>query len=147
VSLPCRPRRYEAFWEREETLAEEVKLAWESHSRPSDLGNVAVNLYGVMECLQSCSKKTVGSVSKRIEKLRKKLENINRGFPRYNHDEKRNVERELDSLLEQEELYWRQRSRINWLKDGDRNTKFFHRKATWRAKKNNIDRLIGEIGW
>jgi predicted DsbA family dithiol-disulfide isomerase len=43
--------------------------------------------------------------------------------------------------LEQEEVYWRQRSKISWLKEEDRNTKFFHRKATWRAKKNSIEKL------
>jgi hypothetical protein len=94
-----------------------------------------------MDCLQTWSKKTVGSVSKRIEKLRKRLENINRNFVQHNQEEKRSIERELDNLLEQEELYWRQRSRIQWLKEGDRNTKFFHQKATWRAKKNKIERL------
>jgi hypothetical protein len=141
MSLPCRPRRYEACWEREEALAEEVKLAWEGHSRPRDLGAVATNLSGVMDCLQDWSKKNVGSVSKRIEKLRKQLENINRSTFQHNQEEKRRIERELDSLLEQEEVYWRQRSRINWLKEGDRNTIFFHKKATWRARKNKIERL------
>jgi hypothetical protein len=61
-----------------------------------------------MDCLQTWSKKTVGSVSKRIEKLRKILENINRNFVQHNQEEKRSIERELDNLLEQEELYWRQ---------------------------------------
>jgi hypothetical protein len=29
-------------------------------------------------------------------------------------------------------------SRITWLKLGDQITRYFHRKATWWAKKNNI---------
>jgi hypothetical protein len=133
--------RYEACWESEESLAEEIKVAWENHSKPRDLGQVAANLSGVMDCLQSWSKKTVGSVSKRIEKLRKKLESINMRNLDHEQQKKKSVERELDSLLEQEETYWKQRSRINWLKEGDRNTKFFHKKASWRARKNKIEKL------
>jgi hypothetical protein len=49
-------------------------------------------------------------------------------------------------LLEKEELHWRQRSRVNWLQAGDRNTSYFHRKATWRAKKNKIDKLKDDNG-
>jgi hypothetical protein len=37
---------------------------------------------------------------------------------------------ELDSLLEQEELKWQQRAKVNWLKHGDRNSKYFHAAAT-----------------
>jgi hypothetical protein len=72
-----------------------------------------------MDCLQTWSKKTVGSVSRRIEKLRKGLEHINLNLSWSVQDMKRRIEKELDSLLEQEEVYWRQHSRINWLKEGD----------------------------
>jgi hypothetical protein len=34
-----------------------------------------------------------------------------------------------------------QHSRIAWLREGDRNTRFFHRKATWHRKKNKISKL------
>lgn len=33
---------------------------------------------------------------------------------------------ELCSLLDQENLRWKQRGKRHWLKDEDRNTKFFH---------------------
>ena len=43
-------------------------------------------------------------------------------------------------------MLWLQRSRISWLKEGDRNTKFFHRKAVWRARKNRISSLKDQDG-
>lgn len=39
-----------------------------------------------------------------------------------------------------------QRSRVDWLKEGDCNTKFFHRKVVWRARKNRIKSLVDEQG-
>ena len=35
------------------------------------------------------------------------------------------VRRELNGLLDDEEIYWAQRSRVHWLKKGDRNAKIF----------------------
>ena len=32
-------------------------------------------------------------------------------------------------------------SRIAWLQEGDRNTRYFHRQAMWRARKNKITKL------
>jgi hypothetical protein len=53
---------------------------------------------------------------------------------------------EIDELLEKEEIRWRQRSRVSWLRAGDRNTSYFHRRATWRQKKNRIEKLQTEHG-
>lgn len=42
------------------------------------------------------------------------------------------LSKQLDSALKQNEIYWHQRLRINWLNYGDRNTTYFHKKATLR---------------
>ncbi|KAL4189353.1 hypothetical protein AMTRI_Chr08g206600 [Amborella trichopoda] len=42
------------------------------------------------------------------------------------------------SSLKKEELCWFQRSRVNWLKVGDHNTRFIHRIANCRRRDNSI---------
>ncbi|KAK3204687.1 hypothetical protein Dsin_018733 [Dipteronia sinensis] len=54
--------------------------------------------------------------------------------------------RQLDKLLEEEEIYWRQRSRVEWLKGNDRNIKFFQVKASVRRVQNCISGLFDENG-
>ncbi|KAL5769702.1 hypothetical protein ACOSP7_013856 [Xanthoceras sorbifolium] len=56
------------------------------------------------------------------------------------------VETELSSLLAKEELYWSKRSRADWLRARNKNSKFFHSKASARKKKNTIMKLIDENG-
>ena len=52
----------------------------------------------------------------------------------------------IENLLDQEEIFWLQRGRANWLMHGDRNTSFFHNAATARKKRNNIKKLLDDTG-
>lgn len=56
------------------------------------------------------------------------------------------VKDQLAKLLLQEDNCWRQRAKVNWLKESDLNTKFFHSKATFRKKHNTIGKLVEEEG-
>ncbi|XP_075674939.1 uncharacterized protein LOC142644147 [Castanea sativa] len=56
------------------------------------------------------------------------------------------LSKRMDELLQKQEIYWAQRSRINWMKHGDRNTKFFHAKASQRQRKNYINGIRNSQG-
>lgn len=53
---------------------------------------------------------------------------------------------EFLKLLEKQEIYWKQRSKQFWLREGDQNTKFFHNYATGRKKRNQIKKLKDKNG-
>lgn len=48
---------------------------------------------------------------------------MNQAGPLGKVEEMRGIQRRIDKLWHQEELYWSQRARVKWLEDGDKNTK------------------------
>lgn len=48
---------------------------------------------------------------------------------------------ELEHVTLKEEISWRQKSRVLWLKEGDKCTKFFHRVANSNKRYNSIESL------
>lgn len=54
--------------------------------------------------------------------------------------------KELDVVLEKEEIVWFQKSREKWVAHGDRNTKFFHTSTIIRRRRNRVDMLKDDDG-
>lgn len=59
-------------------------------------------------------------------------------------DEAKKLHNELNILLEQEEAYWQQRSRVNWLQNANLNTKSFHTCASQRKRTNKYPSCVTE---
>ena len=49
-----------------------------------------------------------------------------------------NLQKALHTALRREEQYWRLKARCLWLKEGDKNTSFFHKHAEARKNYNSI---------
>lgn len=56
------------------------------------------------------------------------------------------ISKKLILLLKQQRIYWKQRGKIRWVKEGDASTKYFHAHATIRHRKNNITCLKDSLG-
>ena len=52
------------------------------------------------------------------------------------------LSQELYNLVRAEESYYKQKSRIQWIREGDSNTNFFHKSVAARQSRNTISCLI-----
>ncbi|WMV34708.1 hypothetical protein MTR67_028093, partial [Solanum verrucosum] len=102
--------------------------------------------------LKEWSKEESGNLGLQQKKLLEQLaemdmERENRVLTEEEITKKAAVLLEYEDLIKEEEIAWRQRSRILWLKEGDKNTKFFHKMANSHSRYNNIDQLMiqGEV--
>ncbi|XP_059658320.1 uncharacterized protein LOC132304584 [Cornus florida] len=63
----------------------------------------------------------------------------------YNPDQIREIQKQLHTLRREEEIYWYQKSRVQWLRHGDKNSKFFHA-STIRRRRNHISSIENPTG-
>ena len=90
--------------------------------------------------LDAWNQNDFGHVGKQIARLQKALEwlELQPTSPSI-ITEMQKTRVELNCWLEKDDVMWLQRSRINWFREGDRNTRYFHSKASARYQNNLID--------
>ena len=71
----------------------------------------------------------------------RELDELTRGDFSSNLGRIMEVKKSITELLHHEEVFWKQRSRAIWLSAGDKNTKFFHQRASHRRHQNHINGL------
>jgi hypothetical protein len=139
---------FEEMWTKHESYEDMIKNGWESNA-PSSVGINGLwrQLHDMSTVMQRWSFDTFGSVKAELKSLRTKLEEAR------THElvsgpslEVREIESKLHEMYEREEIMYRQRSRQDWLKAGDRNTRYFQNRASHRKRKNTVRSLRREDG-
>lgn len=141
-----RPFRFEHMWLLHDGFSELVKECWKG-----DL-DFKEALESFTNDVKVWNKNVFGNVHKEKKRLMARIDGIQKKMANSNHplyhlqDLERKLQNELDDLLKKEEVLWYQKSKDNWINDGDRNTKYYHIKTVARRKKCRVEMLRNNDG-
>lgn len=134
-----KPFRFQDCWLLHPGCMETIKEIWEKH-KPLGFGE---KLKEVKTGLKSWNTSVFGKIDHQIYALEERIHEIdmlanNNSLTDDEISERRSAQSELWGWLKRKETYWAQNSRAKWVKEGDKNTKYFHALASSRKRRNCI---------
>lgn len=144
ISALNKPFWFQAAWMTHEQFDDFVKNKW-SNEIP-----LVPFLKTFSHELQSWNKEVFHNIFQKKRELFARIGGIQKKLA-FNHDRgliklEGKLRRELDEVLYREELLWYQKSRADWIKNGDRNTSYFHLSTVVRRWRNKIVALKDDQG-
>ena len=135
--------KFDKRWLGKEGFTDTVKQGW-GHEEYQESGSFHERIGRCRRAISRWKKRNPTHNQKLIEKLKLELD-------RAQNNNSMSTEEEFElkwKLCEayREELFWKQKSRTIWLREGDRNTKFFHARTKQRRARNRITKLLDSLG-
>uniref|UniRef100_A0A2N9IIB8 Reverse transcriptase zinc-binding domain-containing protein n=1 Tax=Fagus sylvatica TaxID=28930 RepID=A0A2N9IIB8_FAGSY len=136
--------RFENMWLKVEGFSNRVKQWWDSYNYDGSPGFIlAQKLKTLKSDLQRWNEEDFGDVNHRRYELMASIQELDmveddRPLSAEESSVKSQAKREVEKLLLLDEISRRQKSRVLWLRECDKNASFFHRRA------NTISRLLVE---
>ncbi|KAM7528458.1 hypothetical protein LguiB_031868 [Lonicera macranthoides] len=146
-----KPFRFFDFWMRNMNFADIVRQSWCLPSDGFPMFQVTTKLRRLKFELKKLNKRCYSNISVHTREAREDLHSYQRSLQNsVVTSDMRNKERDLllkyVKLRDAEEEFFRQKSRINWLNCGDRNTAYFHRKVKVNKAQCKVMSILGEDG-
>lgn len=146
-----KPFRFERFWVEIQGSLEVVKNVWRADYRGSPTHIVADKSAKLKSAMRAWNKRDVGDFFSRTKQMELEVNELQAKEASYGFSGQEEVRlkwatSELHNLYRYQELLWRQKSRVQWLRSGDSNTQFFHRSTMIRRKKNLISEIRDKNG-
>jgi len=137
------PFRFEEFWTKHPKCYSVICAAWDSFVNGSSAFILAKKLKSVKYALKIWNSLSFGNIKKnKINLVTQHIDDIQKSsFTIQLHLDELNLKFELDSLLLQEEILWKSKSRDTWFTCKDLNTKYFHVSTLIKRRRNAIDFL------
>ncbi|VFQ77897.1 unnamed protein product [Cuscuta campestris] len=137
-------------WTTHADFMQVVEKAWKTTLSGPPMVQVAAKLKATTYALNTWNKQVFGNIFTKLEDLEKKVQNAEELYQADPSDENlinfKSVEASYIHQLHLEELFWRQKAHIQWIEDGDRNSKFFHSIVKDRRRRLYIHKIKDQTG-
>ena len=150
---PSKPFRFEQMWLTDPTFSTLIQNSWRASALiPSGFSSLSFprRLEALTENIRLWNKNHFGNLFQRKTHLLARLRGIQvalaKTFSVFLHTLEQQLTQDYNTVLHQEFLFWRLKSRIMWLNNGDANTKFFHLKTLQRRSHSRVVTLKDEAG-
>ncbi|KAM6567827.1 hypothetical protein CsatA_026955 [Cannabis sativa] len=133
------------MWGRDPRCFWVVRNAWREELHSNPMINLYRKLKKTKDHLSKWNKTQFRHIRLQVEEAKSALQKIESNDliqEETLHDARQN----LNEALTREEIFWRQKSRVAWLKHGDRSTKFFMASTTIRRRRNYIQTVKADNG-
>ncbi|KAL9663301.1 hypothetical protein QQ045_028141 [Rhodiola kirilowii] len=135
--------RYCNFWEDLEGYQDKVSQCWNSSWNCRNLFAFQAKLKSMKVMMKMQFVICTRGMEKRVEELRKELGEAQQLVEKSPGDQaliqkEQDLVKDFRKLKEHQSLFYQQRSKIQWLQEGDSNSKFYHSFLKGRRSKNNI---------
>lgn len=142
---------FQQMWCSHERFMQDSKAAWCSAPTSSyPILSLIQKLKHMKAFYKQWNKETFGNVTIKVQEaestFKQAQERYEEDDTQVNYNSFISAKDQLEQVLAQEEKFWRQKSRIKWLKDGDHNTKFFHAYAITQRRNSSITKLHNKDG-
>ena len=142
-----RPFRFEAMWVKDKTCEDVIKDSWVGWEDTNPVRNLLRKITSYQDNLQTWNRDTFGQVRTTLVKKLKELSYAEEaGLYSTNPTKIEKLRDEIQLLKVKEETMWKQRSHVEWLKEGDQNMRYFHCRANHHNKRNYILGLEDDLG-
>jgi hypothetical protein len=139
------------MWESHPDFKNRIQEWWNIRVDGTAMYRLTQKLDNVRRNLKNWAKNSFGDIFKMKGEIENRLKNLQESMAKGDNREKTTLEEEnyrvkWKDITAKEETFWKQRSRILWLEEGDRNTSFFHQLASNHKRRNTINSLEDEGG-
>lgn len=118
--------RFKEFWTKDPSCGVTVSTTWNSFFEGSHTFSLTKNLKATKYALKTWNNLHFGNIQKQIESLTCLLDAIQQSrHSAQSHHVELSLKKDLDELLLQEAILWKNNSRETWLTCKDLNIKFF----------------------
>ncbi|GMY18265.1 transposon tx1 uncharacterized 149 kda protein [Fagus crenata] len=135
------------MWTKDPRCFDVIEKAWKREFVGNDGLKLCRKQVHIASALRKWNKEVFGHYQSKFFEISRKIEEIKCKDPsEVNCIKEVNLQAELNCWLSRNESMWRRKSRETWLKNGDRNTRYFHTSAVVRRRHNSIDAIRGVDG-